>query len=133
MCYKFPHHGGGFMNKLLLALVLIGPMTCFAANWVEVNNNENISTEVDKSSIQKLSKGKRLAWIRTVQKVDGKTVSSVVRVEVDCVKQTLANKDLYIKSNEDVIYQNNEISGKPFTPVLDSDGWLSIKAICKAP
>lgn len=121
------------MNKLLLALVLISPMSCFAANWVEVNNNENVSTEVDKSSIQKLSKGKKLAWIRTVQKVDGKTVSSIVRVEVDCVKQTLSNKDLYIKSNEDVIYQNNEISGKPFTPVLDSGGWLSIKAICKAP
>ncbi|BAP38422.1 surface-adhesin E family protein [Acinetobacter guillouiae] len=118
------------MKGIILISSLLISNLCFGTDWVEVQNKEGNSVQVDMDSVQSISNQKKLAWMRAMKNEDGDLIKSTMHVEVDCSKKTFKNKELIIKTNEEVVFQNSKMNNKTYNPKPDSGAWLILKTLC---
>lgn len=118
------------MKKIILIFGLLISNFCFATNWVEVENKEGSSVQVDMDSVNPITGQKKLAWTRVINNEDGDLINSTMNVEVDCSNKTLKNMELIIRANEEVIFQNSKMNNKTYIPKSDSGAGLILKKLC---
>ncbi|KEC85449.1 MULTISPECIES: hypothetical protein [Acinetobacter] len=118
------------MKRIILISGLLISNFCFGANWIEVENKEGSSVQVDIDSVKSISSQKKLAWTRVIKNEDNDLINSTMNVEVDCSNKTLKNKELIIRANEEVVFQNSKMNNKTYTPKPDSGAGLILKTLC---
>ncbi|KAF1020421.1 MAG: hypothetical protein GAK29_03643 [Acinetobacter bereziniae] len=118
------------MKKIILIFGLLISNFSFATNWVEVENKEGSSVQVDIDSIKPISDQKKLAWTRVLKNEDGDLINSTMNIEVDCLNKTLKNIELIIRANEEIVFQNSKMNNKTYAPKSDSGAGLILKKLC---
>lgn len=122
------------MKKLILICGLLTSGFSFGADWVAIDKSYGSESQLDISSIKKLPNNKRLIWHRSITKPEeAKYVYLTLRSEIDCLRETLQNEELFIDIDDEKISQTRVENPKPFSPPPGSSGQKIIHAACKAP